>query len=166
MIHGLDPLPPPAVAPTPLGNEESRDALVGILGVATALSGASDLSTLLHLILRTCRQLTASDAGSIYLVERPDRRSDPRQGASSSSAPGEPEALEGARLWFAASQNASLEQRARLEGEAALVQPATVEDRLLNIRFPLSPRRLVGWSALTGEVLNIADVYALDPQLP
>lgn len=41
-----------------------------------------------------------------------------------------------------------------------------MEERLLNIRFPLTPRRLVGWSALTGEVLNIADVYALDPQLP
>ena len=166
MSHGPDPVPPPAVAPTPLGSEESRDALVGILGVATALSGASDLRSLLHLILRTSRQLTASDAGSIYLVERPDRRSDPRQGVSSSSAPGEPEVLAGARLWFAASQNASLEQRARLEGEAARIEPATVEDRLLNIRFPLSPRRLVGWSALTGEVLNIADVYALDPQLP
>jgi len=135
--------------------------------VATALSGASDLRSLLHLILRTCRQLTASDAGSIYLVERPDRRSDHQPGESdSASAPGEPETIEGARLWFAASQNASLEQRARAEGEAARDQAATVEDRLLNIRFPLSPCRLVGWSALTGEVLNIADVYALDPQLP
>jgi HD-GYP domain-containing protein (c-di-GMP phosphodiesterase class II) len=140
--------------------------LVGILGVATALSGASDLRSLLHLILRTSRQLTASDAGSIYLVERPDRRSDPRPGESSPWSPGDPETIEGARLWFAASQNASLEQRARLEDVAAGDQPATVEDRLLNIRFPLTSRRLVGWSALTGEVLNIADVYALDPQLP
>ena len=121
---------------------------------------------LLHLILRTSRQLTASDAGSIYLVERPDRRSDPQPGESSAAAVGEPEPAAGARLWFAASQNASLEQRARAEGEAAGVQSASVEDCLLSIRFPLTPRRLVGWSALTGEVLNIADVYAPDPQLP
>lgn len=171
MTQGPDsagPLPPlpPSPPSSPHSTEESRDALLGILGVATALSGASDLRSLLHLILRTCRQLTASDAGSIYLVERPDRRLVPRPGELSSSAPGESETIEGARLWFAASQNASLEQRARAEGEAARDQPPTVEERLLNIRFPLTPRRLVGWSALTGEVLNIADVYALDPQLP
>jgi len=163
---GPPPPLPPSPPSSPHSTEESRDALVGILGVATALSGASDLRSLLHLILRTSRQLTASDAGSIYLVERPDRRSDPRPGESSPWSPGDPETIEGARLWFAASQNASLEQRARLEGETAGDQPATVEDRLLNIRFPLTSRRLVGWSALTGEVLNIADVYALDPQLP
>jgi hypothetical protein len=65
MTHGTDPVPPPPIASFPQDSAESRDALVGILGVATALSGASDLSSLLHLILRTCRQLTASDAGSI-----------------------------------------------------------------------------------------------------
>ena len=166
MTHGTDPVPLPPIAPSPQDSAESRDALVGILGVATALSGASDLSSLLHLILRTSRQLTASDAGSIYLVERPDRGSDPQPGESSAAAVGESEPAAGARLWFAASQNASLEQRARAEGEAAGVQSASVEDCLLSIRFPLTPRRLVGWSALTGEVLNIADVYALDPQLP
>lgn len=166
MTHGTDPVPLPPIAPSPQDSAENRDALVGILGVATALSGASDLSSLLHLILRTSRQLTASDAGSIYLVERPDRRSDPQPGESSSAAAGEPEPAAAARLWFAASQNSSLEQRARAEGEAAGVQSASVEDCLLSIRFPLTPRRLVGWSALTGEVLNIADVYALDPQLP
>jgi len=162
MTNGPDPVHPPAVVPPPQGSDDSGDALVGILGVATALSGAADLPSLLHLILRTCRQLTASDAGSIYLVERADGRPQ----AAPVASPQEPDGAATARLWFAASQNASLEQRAGAEGAAAGLAPATVEERLLNIRFPLTPRRLVGWSALTGEVLNIADVYALDPQLP
>lgn len=74
MTNGPDPIHPPAAVPPPQVSGDSGDALVGILGVATALSGAADLGSLLHLILRTCRQLTASDAGSIYLVERADGR--------------------------------------------------------------------------------------------
>lgn len=115
-----------------------EQALVEILGVATALSGATDLRTLLHRILTTSRQLTNSDAGTIFLVEQADRRRDP-------------EAED--QLWFAAAQNDS-------------VQIAEVEEQLLAIRYPLTAERLVGWCAITGEVLNIADVYQLDPQLP
>ena len=175
MTQRLDPLSSPAAsAPFPAppsqsahGRDDIQEALVGILGVATALSGASDLSSLLHLILRTCRQLTASDAGSIYLLERGDDRaaagSDQEPSATGHDRPAD---ANGARLWFAASQNASLEQRDRPDGAVAGQPPGGVEERLLNNRFPLSPRRLVGWTALTGEVLNIADVYALDPQLP
>lgn len=115
-----------------------EQALVEILGVATALSGATDLRTLLHRILTTSRQLTHSDAGSIFLVER----ADPRR---------EPQAED--QLWFAAAQNDS-------------VQIAEGEQQLLAIRYPLTAERLVGWCAITGEVLNIADAYQLDPQLP
>ncbi|QVL52821.1 MAG: GAF domain-containing protein [Cyanobium sp. M30B3] len=127
--------------PSPLNPEElarQESVLVDILGVATALSGATDLPTLLHLILTTSRQLTNSDAGSIFLVERADARRDPE---------GEDQ------LWFAVSQNDSL-------------QRPGMEQELLDIRFPLSPERLVGWCAISGEVLNIPDVYQLDPALP
>lgn len=41
-----------------------------------------------------------------------------------------------------------------------------MEQELLDIRFPLGPERLVGWCAISGEVLNITDVYQLDPALP
>jgi len=41
-----------------------------ILAIATAISGAGDLRSLLHLILGKARALTAADAGSIFLVER------------------------------------------------------------------------------------------------
>ena len=61
--------PLPAVTAPPLVGS-SEQALVEILNIATTLSGASDLRTLLHLILSKSRQLTGSDAGSIFLVER------------------------------------------------------------------------------------------------
>jgi HD-GYP domain-containing protein (c-di-GMP phosphodiesterase class II) len=132
------------MAPDETTRQES--ALVEILAVATALSGANDLNSLLHLILTTSRQLTNSDAGSIFLVERSDPRRDP-EGQD--------------QLWFAVSQNDSLQPVA-----AAAAGAEAMEQQLLDIRFPLTPERLVGWCAIAGEVLNIADVYQLDPQLP
>ena len=128
--------------------------LLEILGVATAISEAGDLRSLLHRILRRARALTAADAGSIFLVEKADPPRFWADGAS--SAAGAPES--GDRLWFAVSQNASLDaRRAGSDG---------IEEQVYDIRFPISPERLVGWCALSGEVLNIADAYQLDPALP
>jgi HD-GYP domain-containing protein (c-di-GMP phosphodiesterase class II) len=131
---------------SPQGPVFSDHALLEVLNVATALSGANDLRTLLHLILSKSRELTGSDAGSIFLVERFDARREP-DGSD--------------KLWFAVSQNASLTRKAA-PGEAK----EDIDDNLSDLRFPLTPERLVGWSALTGEVLNIPDVYELDPALP
>lgn len=137
--------PLPAVTAPPLVGS-SEQALVEILNIATTLSGASDLRTLLHLILSKSCQLTGSDAGSIFLVERCDARSNP--GGTD-------------QLWFAVSQNASLAASSATDRVDEGID-STVSD----IRFPLTPERLVGWSALSGEVLNIPDVYQLDPGLP
>ncbi|MCS5706655.1 GAF domain-containing protein [Synechococcus sp. FGCU-3] len=126
----------------------SDQTLVEILGIATAISGAGDLRGLLHLILRKARALTTADAGSVFLVEKAER---PRFGfAQPDGADQEPS--QGDRLWFAVSQNDSLQ--------------AGIEGEVFDIRFPITPERLVGWCALTGEVLNIPDAYALDPALP
>ena len=137
--------PLPAVTAPPLVGS-SEQALVEILNIATTLSGASDLRTLLHLILSKSCQLTGSDAGSIFLVERCDARRNP--GGTD-------------QLWFAVSQNASLAASSATDRVDEGID-STVSD----IRFPLTPERLVGWSALSGEVLNIPDVYQLDPGLP
>lgn len=67
-----------SVPPLSLSRPQRRDAaLVQVLSLTTALSGATDLPTLLHLILTTSRELTNSDAGSIFLIERADQRRDP-----------------------------------------------------------------------------------------
>jgi len=128
--------------------------MVEVLAVATALGSATDLATLLHRILRTCRQLTASDAGSVYLIEsaRPAGAGTPDLAALEQARTAE------RQLWFAASQNASLGPP---DGA-----PTDLAPQLLEIRLPLSPHSLVGWCALQGEVLNLANVYALPPELP
>lgn len=123
----------------------SDQALVEVLGIATALSSASDLCTLPHLILSKCRQLPNSDAGSMFLVERSDPRKQPE---------GEKQ------LWFAVSQNVTID--ARMAGDDSV---AAMEAQVLDIHFPLSPERLLGWCALSGEVLNIPDDYQLYPAL-
>ena len=121
--------------------------LFDILEIAAAISGASELRSLLHLILRKARAVTAADAGSIFLVEKADPAPFWADSVNPNMAYGE-----GDRLWFAVSQNDSLDDG--------------IEDKVLDIRFPITPDRLVGWCALHGDVLNLADVYALDPTLP
>ena len=128
--------------------------LLEILGVATAISEAGDLRSLLHRILRRARNLTAADAGSIFLVEKANPPRFWADGANTAAA--EPEG--GDRLWFAVSQNASL--------DAHPASAEAIEEQVYDIRFPISAERLVGWCALTGDVLNIPDAYQLDPGLP
>lgn len=41
-----------------------------LLAIGTALSSSNDLSELLHLILSKSREITCSDAGSVYLIDR------------------------------------------------------------------------------------------------
>ncbi len=41
-----------------------------LLAIGCALSGSNDLDELLHLILTSSREITCSDAGSIYLIDR------------------------------------------------------------------------------------------------
>ncbi|NET61228.1 MAG: GAF domain-containing protein [Symploca sp. SIO2E6] len=41
-----------------------------LLAIGTALSGSKDLGELLHLILSKSREITYSDAGSVYLIDR------------------------------------------------------------------------------------------------
>lgn len=50
----------------------AEHALEEMLALATAISAARDLPSLLQRILTTARQLTCSDAGSIYLLESAD----------------------------------------------------------------------------------------------
>jgi HD-GYP domain-containing protein (c-di-GMP phosphodiesterase class II) len=46
------------------------DVLERLLAIGSELSGTSDLDTLMRLILSASREITKSDAGSVYLVDR------------------------------------------------------------------------------------------------
>ena len=135
--------------PVPL-QSAGEGHLAELLKIAVALGSATELPVLLDRILSSARQITWCDSGSIYLLEE-GRDPSPGQGDA-----GEPQS----RLWFAAFQNDSLGP-ARSEDQAE-ASPASQSD----VRLPVTPERLVGWCALFGDVLNIEDVYALDPGLP
>lgn len=70
------------VSPTPIMTLESQELLEAsaervelieqLLAIGTALSSSNDLTELLHLILSKSREITCSDAGSLYLIERSD----------------------------------------------------------------------------------------------
>ena len=92
------------------------------------LSGERDTKLLLELILTKARDITRSDAGSIYLVEP---------------------ATDGSR-------------RLRFE----LAQNDSVPVEFNAVALPLSQESLAGHVALTGEILNVADAYALPADRP
>ncbi|HPA45686.1 MAG TPA: HD domain-containing phosphohydrolase [bacterium] len=106
--------------------------------VGKALGAEHDLHHLLDLILTHARRITGADAGSIYIlrVETPN-------GITS-----DPQA-EGKRfLFFAHTQSDTLD----------------LPHRGANIE--VNPNSMSGFVALTGQVLNIPDAYALPPDTP
>ncbi len=98
-----------------------------LLAIGTTLSATQDLNQLLSLILSKSRQITWSDAGSVFLVDRTDTPC----------------------LWFKTTQNNFCSDVVFKEYE-----------------LPISADSLVGYVALTGETLNLADVYDLPADVP
>ena len=110
--------------------QQREAALSEIQRVAIALSAERDADALQQLILTKSRELTCSDAGSLYLVE-----TDPDTGAR--------------QLRFQWAQNDSI--------SIGYAHRATL---------PLSPLSMAGYVAVTGDALNLADVYELPPGVP
>jgi GAF domain-containing protein len=111
-----------------LSENERIDLIDDLLAIGNALSSRSDLQEILSLILLKAREITCSDAGSFYLIDR--------QG-------------EVPIICFEVSQNDSQPQRSLSEFAVAM-----------------SKQTLVGYSAITGEVLNIPDAYNLPEDAP
>jgi HD-GYP domain-containing protein (c-di-GMP phosphodiesterase class II) len=96
--------------------------------IGIALSTQRERDSLLRFILQKCRDITASDAGSLYLVEE-------NEGGER-------------RLRFKITQNDS----------------TAVEFR--ESLLPIDSTSLAGYVALTGEAIDLPDVYALPASLP
>ncbi|HUP36718.1 MAG TPA: GAF domain-containing protein [Candidatus Limnocylindria bacterium] len=108
--------------------KETTRQLEELNAIGVRLSAERDTKLLLELILTKARDITRSDAGSIYLVET---------------------ATDGSRrLLFELAQNDSVP----VEFNA--------------VALPLSSESLAGHVALTGEILDVADAYALPPDRP
>jgi signal transduction histidine kinase/CheY-like chemotaxis protein len=108
--------------------KETTRQLEELNAIGVRLSAERDTKLLLELILTKARDITRSDAGSIYLVET---------------------ATDGSR-------------RLRFE----LAQNDSVPVEFNAVALPLSSESLAGHVALTGEILDVADAYALPPDRP
>ena len=100
--------------------------------IGVALSAERDINKLLELILAKSREITAADAGSLYLVERGKDH----------------ESSDDDCLSFELTQNDSV------------VVP------FAKFTIPLTETSISGYAALTGEGVNVADVYHLPAGKP
>lgn len=106
--------------------------------IGAALSAELDTRRLLDLILTKAREITDSDAGSLYVVENAD------EGSSVSGQDEEP----ARRLRFIAAQNDSV---------SVPFREATLD---------ISDRSIAGFVALTGQPVKLSDTYQLPAGVP
>lgn len=117
--------------------------------IGMALSAEHDPQKLLELILTKSREFTASDAGSVYLVE--------------SVEGGTPKSL----LYTPAQNGAAAPEEPRREQlRFKLAQNDTVAVSFREATMEISEHSIAGYVALTGEIVNIEDAYHLPPGVP
>lgn len=123
--------------------------------IGVALSAEHDPERLLELILSKSRDLTGSDAGSIYLVEN---IAEPGQHQSLLFSP----ALSGETGPGAPAGEEAPRQRLRFK----LAQNDTVEVPFRELAIEIDENSIAGYVALTGEIVNIQDAYDLAADMP
>ena len=105
--------------------QDMRERLEALNKIGVALSGETNLSRLLELIVKETRHFTNADAGSLYLVDDDSNC-----------------------LNFEVAQNDTLSKSADLKPET--FKPYSI---------PVTRNSIAGYVAITGEALNIPDVY-------
>jgi len=108
--------------------------------IGTALSAEHDTGKLLEMILTKSRQITASDAGSLYIVEE----AEPSEGK----------------------QQPPLDQQRQKRLRFKLAQNDTVKIHFRETAIEISQKSVAGFVALTGETVMIDDAYHLAPGVP
>jgi len=114
--------------------------------IGVALTAERDTQQLLDLIVTKAREITASDGGSLYVVEEEDADAPewPPAAAVERAAP----VVSARRLRFKIAQNDSV--------------AFDFDESVL----PLTSASIAGYVALTGDTINVADVYELPADLP
>ena len=110
--------------------------------IGAALAAERDTGRLLDLILTKAREITSSDAGSLYLVEAVAPPAASHQAAATED--GEEQKL----LRFAIAQNASI---------SVPFRTTTLE---------ITDTSIAGYVALTGQPVRLEDAYALPAGVP
>jgi hypothetical protein len=128
----------------PLTTAQAAHELDQLNRIGIALSETRDVDQLLALILLKAREITAADAGSLYLVERPGQ-ANPRGFSPATAGELLPEGV--VQLRFKLTQNDS-------------VQFPFTEQTL-----PITEASMAGHCALHGEVIELADAYRIPKSL-
>jgi HD-GYP domain-containing protein (c-di-GMP phosphodiesterase class II) len=125
--------------------------------IGAALSAEHDTERLLDMILAKTRAITHSDAGSLYLVETPEKNADET-------------AEEVNTVFDAANVNPEDAVEKTIESQKVLRFKLTQGDSLAipfkSFTMPLNPKSVAGYVALSGSAVNIEDVYHLPEGVP
>jgi HD-GYP domain-containing protein (c-di-GMP phosphodiesterase class II) len=133
----------PAAAPhTGMTAAQAGRELEELNRIGIALSETRDVERLLELILRTAREITGADAGSLYLTEPSDGNSN---GAAQIAHNGAEPAR---RLRFRLTQNDSVQFPYREH------------------TLPIAESSMAGYCALHGEIIELADAYRIPKSRP
>ncbi len=139
--------------------------------IGAALSAEHDTEKLLELILTKSREITRSDAGSLYLVEETTKEPEapvldpalPESGGTPEEPAVQPEpALEfgGAKLVVSREANAKKVMRFKLAQNDTVTIP--FRERVMEI----SDQSISGYVVKTGEIVNLEDAYHLPDLVP
>ena len=139
--------------------------------IGAALSAEHDTEKLLELILTKSREITRSDAGSLYLVEETTKEPEapvldpalPEPGGTAEEPAVQPEpALEfgGAKLVVSREANAKKVMRFKLAQNDTVTIP--FRERVMEI----SDQSISGYVVKTGEIVNLEDAYHLPDLVP
>lgn len=125
--------------------------------IGVALSSERDSERLLELILTKSRAFTASDAGSIYLVEEAET-------AGQQVSPLNPGVAETSDHENGQGAPAREDHPRRLRFK--LAQNDTVPVRFREVTMDVDEHSIAGYVAQTGEIVNIEDAYRLSADKP
>lgn len=134
----------------------SRDKLARLNRIGTALSDIRVLRDLLEVVLTEARNIMDADAGSIYIIES-------GRGANMSGRKvlGRAER----RTHAVAVKRANLTTR-KFSLRFAAAQNDSCEIPFQEIVFPANLESIAGYSAITGEIVDLANVYDLPSDAP
>jgi HD-GYP domain-containing protein (c-di-GMP phosphodiesterase class II) len=137
--------------------------------IGAALSAEHDTGKLLELILTKCREITHSDAGSLYLVDTVEPAEMQREfGLLAPSAEQKAQTHDNGTVQhpnpLVSQLLKGMEPSKRLRFKVA--QNDSVHVPFREVSIEISDRSIAGYVASTGEIVNIEDAYHLPPGVP
>jgi HD-GYP domain-containing protein (c-di-GMP phosphodiesterase class II) len=126
--------------------------------IGAALSAEHDTEKLLEMILTKSREITRSDAGSLYLVEEVPLQEEDAKALPERAEP--PPEFAGAKLVV------SRKEKARKMLRFKLAQNDTIAVTFREVVMEISDRSVAGYVAKTGESINLEDAYQLPDGVP